>query len=55
MMWWKPNCSVTLPVLTPTVLAEKGFFERANGGTVLLDEIAEMSPQMQNQAAALPE
>ncbi|MCW2254966.1 transcriptional regulator of aroF, aroG, tyrA and aromatic amino acid transport [Providencia alcalifaciens] len=26
---------------------KKGFFEQANGGTVLLDEIAEMSPQMQ--------
>lgn len=27
--------------------AKKGFFEQANGGTVLLDEIGEMSPQMQ--------
>ncbi|CDL87923.1 transcriptional regulator TyrR [Xenorhabdus cabanillasii] len=26
---------------------KKGFFEQANGGTVLLDEIGEMSPQMQ--------
>ncbi|SUC35385.1 Transcriptional regulatory protein tyrR [Providencia rustigianii] len=26
---------------------KKGFFEQANGGTVLLDEIAEMTPQMQ--------
>lgn len=29
------------------VEGKKGFFEQANGGTVLLDEIAEMSPQMQ--------
>ncbi|KMJ45085.1 transcriptional regulator [Xenorhabdus khoisanae] len=28
---------------------KKGFFEQANGGTVLLDEIGEMSPQMQNK------
>ncbi|MEQ2024654.1 transcriptional regulator TyrR [Xenorhabdus szentirmaii] len=27
--------------------SKKGFFEQANGGTVLLDEIGEMSPQMQ--------
>ncbi|MFV9996856.1 MAG: transcriptional regulator TyrR [Arsenophonus endosymbiont of Dermacentor nuttalli] len=27
--------------------AKKGFFEQANGGTVLLDEIGEMSSQMQ--------
>lgn len=27
--------------------AKKGFFEQANGGSVLLDEIGEMSPQMQ--------
>ncbi|MDU6412298.1 MAG: transcriptional regulator TyrR [Yersiniaceae bacterium] len=26
---------------------KKGFFEQANGGTVLLDEIGEMSPRMQ--------
>ena len=25
----------------------KGFFEQANGGSVLLDEIGEMSPRMQ--------
>ncbi len=32
----------------PNALAgKKGFFEQANGGTVLLDEIGEMSPQMQ--------
>ncbi|PHM45649.1 putative two-component response regulator [Xenorhabdus mauleonii] len=29
------------------VEGKKGFFEQANGGTVLLDEIGEMSPQMQ--------
>ncbi|HBO25106.1 MULTISPECIES: transcriptional regulator TyrR [unclassified Providencia] len=29
------------------VEGKKGFFEQANGGTVLLDEIAEMSSQMQ--------
>ncbi|WP_340614867.1 transcriptional regulator TyrR [Xenorhabdus thailandensis] len=28
---------------------KKGFFEQANGGTVLLDEIGEMSPQMQTK------
>ncbi len=28
---------------------KKGFFEQANGGSVLLDEIAEMSPSMQNK------
>ena len=26
---------------------KKGFFEQANGGSVLLDEIGEMSPRMQ--------
>lgn len=29
------------------VKGQKGFFEQADGGSVLLDEIAEMSPQMQ--------
>ncbi len=33
---------------------QKGFFEQANGGSVLLDEIGEMSPRMQSQTAALP-
>ncbi|AOV97046.1 DNA-binding transcriptional regulator TyrR [Edwardsiella hoshinae] len=28
---------------------KKGFFEQANGGTVLLDEIGEMSPRMQTK------
>ncbi len=28
---------------------KKGFFEQANGGSVLLDEIGEMSPQMQTK------
>ena len=27
----------------------KGFFEQANGGSVLLDEIGEMSPRMQTK------
>ncbi|BAE74774.1 Transcriptional regulatory protein TyrR [Sodalis glossinidius str. 'morsitans'] len=29
--------------------SKKGFFEQADGGSVLLDEIAEMSPRMQNK------
>ncbi|GKX54688.1 TyrR family transcriptional regulator [Leminorella grimontii] len=29
--------------------AKKGFFEQANGGTVLLDNISEMSPKMQSK------
>lgn len=29
--------------------SKKGFFEQARGGTVLLDEIAEMSPRMQSK------
>ncbi|KJF75796.1 hypothetical protein UA70_30240 [Raoultella planticola] len=29
--------------------AKKGFFEQANGGSVLLDEIGEMSPRMQTK------
>lgn len=29
--------------------SKKGFFEQASGGTVLLDEIAEMSPRMQSK------
>jgi len=29
--------------------AKKGFFEQANGGSVLLDEIGEMSPRMQSK------
>ncbi|WP_395480156.1 transcriptional regulator TyrR [Candidatus Curculioniphilus buchneri] len=29
--------------------SKKGFFERANGGSILLDEISEMSPIMQNK------
>ncbi|WP_192457066.1 transcriptional regulator TyrR [Musicola keenii] len=28
---------------------KKGFFEQANGGSVLLDEVGEMSPQMQTK------
>nr|MBP9643979.1 transcriptional regulator TyrR [Budvicia sp.] len=31
------------------VEAKKGFFEQANGGTVLLDSISEMSPTMQSK------
>lgn len=30
-------------------IAKKGFFEEANNGTVLLDQIDEMSPQMQSK------
>lgn len=29
--------------------SKRGFFEQADGGSVLLDEIAEMSPRMQNK------
>lgn len=31
------------------VQGKKGFFEQANGGSVLLDEIGEMSPRMQTK------
>lgn len=31
------------------IQGKKGFFEQANGGSVLLDEIGEMSPQMQTK------
>ncbi|CCJ73261.1 Transcriptional repressor protein TyrR [Cronobacter condimenti 1330] len=47
-MWWKASCSVMR--LAPYANAhegKKGFFEQANGGSVLLDEIGEMSPRMQ--------
>ncbi len=32
-----------------TLQGKKGFFEQANGGSVLLDEIGEMSPRMQTK------
>ncbi len=34
---------------TNAVEGKKGFFEQANGGSVLLDEIGEMSPRMQTK------
>ncbi len=38
----RASCSVTR-------CRAKGFFEQANGGSVLLDEIGEMSPRMQTK------
>ena len=37
------------PGAYPNAGRQKGFFEQANGGSVLLDEIGEMSPRMQTK------
>ena len=45
---WKANCSATKKARSPARSAQRiGRFEEADGGTIFLDEIAEMSPPLQ--------
>ena len=44
-----PEDAVESELFGDALLGKKGFFEQANGGSVLLDEIGEMSPRMQTK------
>jgi len=59
------NCGVLAPTLVGSELfghergsftgasrQHKGYFERASGGTLLLDEVTEMAPDLQRASAA---
>ncbi|STU75334.1 transcriptional repressor TyrR [Klebsiella pneumoniae] len=44
-----PEDAVESELFGDALQGKKGFFEQANGGSVLLDEIGEMSPRMQTK------
>ncbi|WJV36794.1 transcriptional regulator TyrR [Raoultella terrigena] len=44
-----PEDAVESELFGDAIQGKKGFFEQANGGSVLLDEIGEMSPRMQTK------
>ena len=46
---WRANCSDTKSAFTGATHRRIGRFEEAHGGTILLDEIAEMTPGLQSK------